>query len=633
MNTLKKGIALALALVMCVGLLSVGVFADRNDAPAADYKFAVKVSSVAADQSVGAVSAVVDSSYGATITVSEGSVNTSNVTGEIWMKNVASLGVTGDEPRYYGRTITLGETGQDVALTAVSTLFNQLANTKITAVVGENSVTYTFAGTDGAYTFNPDSAASASAVWHAIVDKNVSGGTGADDSYIVIAKGSSLQLGQYTLEFEDGANDLKLDNFSDTDAMNTAIRNAVQLTQDSGAEGTEFVAVLAAGTQLNVGSSYAKLENTAKLTVTGDAVTAANVGALSDMLVALQNGDLSAYGGDIYHALFHMLGQMVDMVKGKETTVTFEFGEEPEPEPTTYTVTFDANGGSAVEEQTVEENGTATQPDAPTRSGYTFNGWQLNGVAYDFAAPVTGDITLTASWTQDYVPPVVGPTQTPTQEPEVEIEEDEVPLAALPEGFEDEVTVEIDGEEVLLSDVELDYVDVLDDDWFRKAVAYTSTKRIMIGFDATHFGPQEDIDGRTIATILYRLLDGTEDTYGENWDVPGLNWVEENDLAADFEFSPDEYVTREQIITMIYRAAQLKGYDVSDTADYSSFEDADTVSEFAQDAMGWAIGINMVKGYGGTNLLNASGNLSRCEAATFFLRIDVMFNAAEEAAE
>ena len=626
MNTLKKGIALALALVMCVGLLSVGVFADRNDAPAADYKFAVKVSSVAADQSVGAVSAVVDSSYAAAITVTGKKVNTSNVTGEIWMKNVASLGVTGDEPRYYGRTITLSESGQDVALTAVSTLFDQLANTKITAVVGENSVTYTFAGENGNYTFNPDSAANASAVWHAIVDDNVTGGTGADDSYIVIAKGSSLQLGQYTLEFEDGASDLKLDNFSDTDAMNTAIRNAVQLTQDSKAVGTEFVAVLAAGTQLNVGSSYATLKNRAKLTVTGAAVTAENVAELGKILVALQNGDLNAYGDDIYHALFKLLTEMVGMVKGQETTVTFEFGEEPEPEPTTYTVTFDANGGSAVEAQTVEEGETATEPAEPTRSGYTFHGWQLEGEDYDFAAPVTGNITLTASWTQDYVPPVVVPTPTPTQEPEVEIEEDEVP-------FEDEVTVEIDGEEVLLSDVELDYVDVLDDDWFRKAVAYTSTKRIMIGFDATHFGPQEDIDGRTIATILYRLLDGTEDTYGENWDVPGLNWVEENDLAADFEFSPDEYVTREQIITMIYRAAQLKGYDVSDTADYSSFEDADTVSEFAQDAMGWAIGINMVKGYGGTNLLNASGNLSRCEAATFFLRIDVMFNAAEEAAE
>lgn len=65
-----------------------------------------------------------------------------------------------------------------------------------------------------------------------------------------------------------------------------------------------------------------------------------------------------------------------------------------------YTVTFNSNGGSAVSPQTVTEGGKATQPSAPTRSGYAFNGWTLNGSAYNFASPVNGNITLVASWTQ-----------------------------------------------------------------------------------------------------------------------------------------------------------------------------------------------------------------------------------------
>ena len=64
----------------------------------------------------------------------------------------------------------------------------------------------------------------------------------------------------------------------------------------------------------------------------------------------------------------------------------------------TYTVTFDSDGGSAVPAEVVNAGDTATEPPAPTRGTDTFVGWFLNGVAYDFTAPVTQDITLVAQW-------------------------------------------------------------------------------------------------------------------------------------------------------------------------------------------------------------------------------------------
>ena len=63
-----------------------------------------------------------------------------------------------------------------------------------------------------------------------------------------------------------------------------------------------------------------------------------------------------------------------------------------------YTVTFDTDGGSEVDAQTVAYGEKAKTPADPTKTGYTFAGWELGGNAYDFAAAVTGNMTLTAKW-------------------------------------------------------------------------------------------------------------------------------------------------------------------------------------------------------------------------------------------
>lgn len=66
-----------------------------------------------------------------------------------------------------------------------------------------------------------------------------------------------------------------------------------------------------------------------------------------------------------------------------------------------YTVKFDTAGGSTVASTMVEKNGTVSKPSDPTREGYKFVGWQLNGKDYNFSSSVTKDITLTAKWEKD----------------------------------------------------------------------------------------------------------------------------------------------------------------------------------------------------------------------------------------
>ena len=65
-------------------------------------------------------------------------------------------------------------------------------------------------------------------------------------------------------------------------------------------------------------------------------------------------------------------------------------------------VTFESNGGTAVADQLVDDDEPATEPTAPTRTGYTFAGWYRDAAlttAYNFSTPVTGNITLYAKWT------------------------------------------------------------------------------------------------------------------------------------------------------------------------------------------------------------------------------------------
>ena len=69
-----------------------------------------------------------------------------------------------------------------------------------------------------------------------------------------------------------------------------------------------------------------------------------------------------------------------------------------------HKVTFDSNGGTEVAPQTVEHNGKITEPEPPTREGYTFGGWYIDlgkRVKADFNKSITSDVTLIAMWIEN----------------------------------------------------------------------------------------------------------------------------------------------------------------------------------------------------------------------------------------
>ena len=104
--------------------------------------------------------------------------------------------------------------------------------------------------------------------------------------------------------------------------------------------------------------------------------------------------------GDTIYVLVGYSGWSGSPSGAKQTLYTITAAAPATP-AATWTVTFDAQGGSAVAAQSVLKNTAAAEPDPPEKDGYSFSGWYLEPAcktAWDFSLPVTGDMTLYAGW-------------------------------------------------------------------------------------------------------------------------------------------------------------------------------------------------------------------------------------------
>ena len=98
-----------------------------------------------------------------------------------------------------------------------------------------------------------------------------------------------------------------------------------------------------------------------------------------------------------------ILGNDLDPTPGNNTSTSTATQDIPQPTPQTVVVSFEPNGGTPVDSQTIDKGATATDPADPVRNGYTFDGWYTDDGTfidlYDFNTPVNNDITLYAKWT------------------------------------------------------------------------------------------------------------------------------------------------------------------------------------------------------------------------------------------
>lgn len=113
-----------------------------------------------------------------------------------------------------------------------------------------------------------------------------------------------------------------------------------------------------------------------------------------------------------------------------------------------------------------------------------------------------------------------------------------------------------------------------------------------------------------------------------------INWLTVNDITNGVGgkyFAPHRTVTREEFATMMYRftTSQLWMFvDTSERAPLDTFEDASSVSAWAEDAMSWAVAVGLISGKPG-NLLAPQDNITKHELATIIYRFNNNVRAHE----
>ena len=255
--------------------------------------------------------------------------------------------------------------------------------------------------------------------------------------------------------------------------------------------------------------------------------------------------------------------------------------------PTYYTVTFDTDGGSNVNNQTVVRNSKATMPTDPTKDGYDFAGWyegEAFATEYDFSKGITANITIYAKW-----------VETPT------------------------------------TDVwENPFVDITEDDWFYNDVEYVYTNGLMFGVGDMKFDPNANLSRAMLVTVLYRLesspaVSGTSpfnDVPTGQWYTDAIIWAAANGIVNGYgngDFGPNDNITREQLATILYRYQQFSGKIPADIVMDKKYSDWDDISGYAKNAVNVLTiqGIILGKPSG---MFDPQGSATRAEGAAMLHR-------------
>ncbi len=263
----------------------------------------------------------------------------------------------------------------------------------------------------------------------------------------------------------------------------------------------------------------------------------------------------------------------------KDTTITALWKEE-------YNVVYIYNNGAATGHETVLKGESVNLP-TPSKSGYAFLGWACSdGNVYDGGDKVAiwGNTTFEATWVRHPDTPYV-------PEPEEPVTPD-VPT--------------------------FPFYDVSTSAWYYSAVKYVYENGLMDGVDTYVFAPNDTLTRAMVWTIIARMS-GVDTTGGNSWYAKAQEWVITNGIS-DGE-NPTAAITRQELVTMLYRYAQIKGYDVSvgESTNILSYVDATSISEYAMSAFQWACGSGLTEG-DENGALTPLATATRAQAAAMIMR-------------
>lgn len=370
----------------------------------------------------------------------------------------------------------------------------------------------------------------------------------------------------------------------------------------------------------------------------------------TEYLASSLNAELKRAAGTTPYSYYKSIAAATAAAQPGDTVT--ELGTATEE---THTVTLKYNDGRADGTVKAAADTEITLP-TPTRDGYTFRGWSDGSSTYNGGGTykVSGNVTLTAQWSAKsqggssssggsttYSPtldvsdggtikvsprtPEAGDKVTITPDPDNGYEVGEVTVTdrsgdavrvtanrdgtytfTQPRG---RVTIEVTfvraGESAFFDDVPASF-------WAYDEIAWAYDNGYVNGTSATTFSPNSSITRQQVWMILARLSGADPASM-----AAAREWAMVNDISDGT--NPGNAVTRQQLVALLYRYAQLMGYDNGAREALSSFPDAGTVSGYAQEPMQWSVANGIVAGTS-AGTLNPTGTATRAQFAVILYR-------------
>ena len=172
------------------------------------------------------------------------------------------------------------------------------------------------------------------------------------------------------------------------------------------------------------------------------------------------------------------------------------------------------------------------------------------------------------------------------------------------------------------------FTDVRTDFWFYDAVTFVTDRGYFKGLSSEIFGPNINMDRAMFVTVLGRLHginpeDYTSVSFNDvvagSYYAPYVAWATANGIVlgrSETMFDPHGDITREEMVTIMYRYSKFIGMDVTaqNAVFMGRYEDLNLVSGFAEDAIKWAVGVGLIRGRSDTTI-NPLDTACRAEVA------------------
>lgn len=252
--------------------------------------------------------------------------------------------------------------------------------------------------------------------------------------------------------------------------------------------------------------------------------------------------------------------------------------------------------GTVIETTTWRDGSTLTAETSPNGRVETVEK-RADGTTVETVESVSGEITASVS-----VPKSVGSTRVdiPVSKPSGSM----VAVIVHPDGTEEIVKGSIVTETGVAlraeGDMRLKIIDNakrfndMADHWAKDAVEFASSRELFNGVGNDAFGPDRSMTRGMVSTVLARLA-GADTAGGETWYAKGTVWAVENGISDGT--NPEQPVTREQLAAMLYRYAGSPA-----VSGELGFDDADSISAWARDAVRWCVDNGILNGVGGNRM-------------------------------